>query len=186
MAFALITMTAGYRNIGLPPVVIVGGSELIAMVSGSRPTCGSRSTPTCDSPAVPADGSGAGSPHGRGVPDRLRARHEPPVRHQLDRAVLPDGLRLHRPGPLRSDRAGALLPGAPRRFLAWFIFIGPGVAEFTHFIFPLLQPAIRPELPGPISQAVSNGRFVADMRELLSRGPPACTTSPACIRRSCP
>ncbi|MCF0055114.1 hypothetical protein [Dyadobacter sp. CY356] len=25
-------------------------------------------------------------------------------------------------------------------FIAWFIFIGPGVAEFTHFIFPLLKP----------------------------------------------
>ncbi len=25
-------------------------------------------------------------------------------------------------------------------FVAWFIFIGPGVAEFTHFIFPLIEP----------------------------------------------
>jgi hypothetical protein len=48
-------------------------------------------------------------------------------------------------------------------FMAWFIFIGPGVAEFTHFIFPLLTPAIHPELASPISQVVSNGRFVADM-----------------------
>jgi hypothetical protein len=48
-------------------------------------------------------------------------------------------------------------------FIAWFIFIGPGVAEFTHFIFPLLKPAIRPELSAPVSQTVSNGRFVADM-----------------------
>jgi len=48
-------------------------------------------------------------------------------------------------------------------FLAWFIFIGPGVAEFTHFVFPVLRPAIQPELAGSISQAVSNGRFVADM-----------------------
>jgi hypothetical protein len=30
-AFALITMTLGYRKIGLPPVVIVGGSSLIAL-----------------------------------------------------------------------------------------------------------------------------------------------------------
>jgi hypothetical protein len=29
-------------------------------------------------------------------------------------------------------------------FMAWFIFIGPGVAEFSHFIFPLLRPAIEP------------------------------------------
>jgi hypothetical protein len=48
-------------------------------------------------------------------------------------------------------------------FMAWFIFIGPGVAEFTHFIFPLLTPAIHPELAGTLSQAVSNGRFVAGM-----------------------
>src|SRR6476661_9601367 len=48
-------------------------------------------------------------------------------------------------------------------FLAWFIFIGPGVAEFTHFIFPLLRPAIRPDLPGTISATVSNGRLVAEM-----------------------
>lgn len=25
-------------------------------------------------------------------------------------------------------------------FIALFIFIGPGVMEFTHFIFPLIQP----------------------------------------------
>jgi len=48
-------------------------------------------------------------------------------------------------------------------FLAWFIFIGPGVAEFTHFIFPLLRPAIQAELAGTISGVVSNGRFVAGM-----------------------
>src|SRR6266516_5918686 len=41
-------------------------------------------------------------------------------------------------------------------FLAWFIFIGPGVAEFTHFIFPLLKTAIQPELTDSISQAGTN------------------------------
>ena len=29
-------------------------------------------------------------------------------------------------------------------FVACFIFIGPGVAEFTHFIFPLLSPKLEP------------------------------------------
>jgi hypothetical protein len=48
-------------------------------------------------------------------------------------------------------------------FLAWFIFIGPGVAEFTHCIFPLLRPALQPELPATISGTVSNGGFVAGM-----------------------
>ena len=54
-------------------------------------------------------------------------------------------------------------------FMAWFIFIGPGVAEFSHFIFPLLKPAIQPELTGTLSQAVSNGRFVAGMHNYWVR-----------------
>jgi hypothetical protein len=48
-------------------------------------------------------------------------------------------------------------------FLAWFIFLGPGVAEFTHFIFPLLRPEVNPDLASSVSAYVSNGRFVADM-----------------------
>lgn len=39
-------------------------------------------------------------------------------------------------------------------FVAWFIFIGPGVAEFTHFIFPVLQPAIEPMNLGKITEKI--------------------------------
>jgi hypothetical protein len=48
-------------------------------------------------------------------------------------------------------------------FLAWFIFIGPGVAEFTHFIFPLVRPALSPELPQTISHVFPSGALVSDM-----------------------
>ncbi len=48
-------------------------------------------------------------------------------------------------------------------FLAWFIFIGPGLAEFTHFIFPILEPAIKPQLADTISQIVSNGTLISNM-----------------------
>jgi hypothetical protein len=47
-------------------------------------------------------------------------------------------------------------------FIAWFIFIGPGFAEFTHFIFPLIQPAIEPTNLAGVSQVI-NGTLVADM-----------------------
>ena len=47
-------------------------------------------------------------------------------------------------------------------FLRWFIFSGPGVAEFTHFICPLLKPALDSTLPAAITAAVSSGRLVAD------------------------
>jgi hypothetical protein len=49
-------------------------------------------------------------------------------------------------------------------FVAWFIFIGPGLAELSHFIFPLLQPALHADVSEPISQAVSNGRVISDMK----------------------
>jgi hypothetical protein len=47
-------------------------------------------------------------------------------------------------------------------FIAWFIFIGPGFAEFTHFIFPLIQPHLEPGNLNCISQTI-NGTPVADM-----------------------
>lgn len=37
------------------------------------------------------------------------------------------------------------------------------MAELSHFIFPLLRPAIASEFLGPVSQAVKNGGFVAAM-----------------------
>ena len=48
-------------------------------------------------------------------------------------------------------------------FIAWFIFIGPGVAEFTHFIFPMLQPSIQPHNLAAVTAAVKNGHVIADM-----------------------
>jgi len=48
-------------------------------------------------------------------------------------------------------------------FLAWFIFIGPGVAEFTHFVFPLLEPALSPTVTTSITAYTSGGRLVSEM-----------------------
>ena len=42
-------------------------------------------------------------------------------------------------------------------FVACFIFIGPGVAEFTHFIFPALRPALDPTNPNLIQHTFANG-----------------------------
>jgi hypothetical protein len=49
-------------------------------------------------------------------------------------------------------------------FVAWFIFIGPGVAEFTHFIFPFIRPDILPDVKTAISQQVANGSFIGNMQ----------------------
>ena len=59
--------------------------------------------------------------------------------------------------------AGLLLRIPLAGFVAWFIFIGPGTAEFTHFIFPLIEPSIDPAGTTTIS-AIVNGVQVDGMR----------------------
>lgn len=46
-------------------------------------------------------------------------------------------------------------------FVAWFIFIGPGVAEFTHFIFPLIQPQLEPANAAAITQTIKGTEIAA-------------------------
>jgi hypothetical protein len=57
---------------------------------------------------------------------------------------------------------GLLLRIPLAAFVAWFIFIGPGIAEFTHFIFPLITPALDPTNAAPISSTV-NGVYIHGM-----------------------
>jgi hypothetical protein len=45
-------------------------------------------------------------------------------------------------------------------FIAWFIFIGPGVAEFTHFVFPILQPHIEPNNLNSITKNIKGIEIV--------------------------
>ncbi|RYZ41971.1 MAG: hypothetical protein EOP49_28580, partial [Sphingobacteriales bacterium] len=47
-------------------------------------------------------------------------------------------------------------------FVAWFIFIGPGVAEFTHFIFPLIEPQLQPGNMSSITDTI-HGTEVVNM-----------------------
>jgi len=161
--FVAAAMIEGYRRIGLPPVIIVGGSGMVALVMWTR-TYLSRPL----DPAII-------------LPVFLLTVAALEI-HMIEEYVTGFGPAMSRLfdiswtersflmvfafiGPtLYALTALGLFYRVPLAgFLAWFIFIGPGVAEFTHFIFPVLQPAIQPELAGTISQAVSNGRFVADM-----------------------
>jgi hypothetical protein len=51
--------------------------------------------------------------------------------------------------------AVGLLKAVPMAaFVAWFIFIGPGVLELTHFVFPFLRPALEPSNLAPISATI--------------------------------
>jgi len=161
--FVTLAMVAGYRRIGLPPVVIVGGSSVVALVLWIKTYL-----------RRPLDAEVI-------LPGFLLTVAALEV-HMIEEYVTGFGPAMSRlfdiswtersflmvfafVGPTLYALTGlGLYYRVPLAgFLAWFILIGPGVAEFTHFVFPILRPAIEPELAGSISQAVSNGRIVADM-----------------------
>ena len=158
-AFALITMMLGYRAIGLPPVVIVGGSSVIALVMWTKYYLRKPLAPDVILPLFLLTVA-ALEIH---MAEEYLTGFGPAMSRLFDiswteRSFL---IVFAFVGPaLYSLTALGLFYRVPfAGFLAWFIFIGPGVAEFTHFIFPLLQPAIRPELarhdlPGRLERPV--------------------------------
>jgi hypothetical protein len=164
VAFVLGTMALGYLRIGLPPVVIVGGSGVIALVMWNRYYLKRPPTPDVILPLFLLTVA-ALEIH---MMEEYLTGFGPAMSRLFDiswteRSFL---IVFAFVGPaLYALTALGLYFRVPLAgFMAWFIFIGPGVAEFTHFVFPVLKPAIRPELPGTLSEIVSNGRFVAGMR----------------------
>jgi hypothetical protein len=162
--FAVVAMISGYRSIGLPPVLIVGGSSLVALVMWNRTYLKRPVAPDVILPVFLLTVA-ALEAH---MAEEYLTGFGPAMSRLFDISWTERSFLIIFAfiGPtLYSLTALGLYYRVPLAgFLAWFIFIGSGVAEFTHFVFPLLRPAIHPELPATISQAVSNGGFVADMR----------------------
>ena len=161
--FLVVAMWAGYTAIGLPPVVIVGGSGVVAFVIWQRSYLRRPLDPSVILPLYLLTVA-ALDVH---MAEEYLARFGPAMSRLFDiswteRSFL---LIFAFVGPcLYALTAIGLYYRIPLAgFLAWFIFIGPGVAEFTHFIFPLLKPALDPTLPATITATVSNGRLVAEM-----------------------
>src|SRR6188472_1249079 len=161
--FLVVTMWAGYTAIGPPPVAIVGGSGVVAFVIWQRSYLRRPVDPSVILPLFLLT-IAALEAH---MAEEYLTGFGPAMSRLFDISWTERSFLIVFAfiGPvLYSLTALGLYYRVPLAgFLAWFIFIGPGVAEFTHFIFPILRPAIRPELPETISQAVSNGRFVPNM-----------------------
>jgi hypothetical protein len=159
----LAAMWAGYVNIGVPPVVIVGGSGLVGLAIWRRTYLRAPTDPAVILPLFLLTVA-ALDVH---MAEEYLAGFGPAMSRLFDiswteRSFL---LIFAFVGPaLYALTAVGLYYRIPfAGFLAWFIFIGPGVAEFTHFIFPLLQPALSPDVTSAITAQVSNGRWVANM-----------------------
>lgn len=164
IAVTIIAMVNGYRVIGWPPVVIVGGSGVVGLLLWLRTYRYGPIAPEIILPPflitvaalelhmVEEYVSGFGPAMSRLFAINwsefsflLIFTFVGPILYALTALGLFWRIRL----------AG---------FLACFIFIGPGVAEFTHFIFPLLEPALAPHDPYPLTQVVRGGASIADMR----------------------
>ncbi|HEV7518870.1 MAG TPA: hypothetical protein VGR07_21455 [Thermoanaerobaculia bacterium] len=162
--FVAVAIVTGYRKIGIPPVIIVGGSSIIALVLWSKTYLRRPLDPEIILPVFLLTVA-ALEVH---MIEEYLTGFGPAMSRLFDISWTERSFLLVFAfiGPiLYTLTALGLYYRVPLAgFLAWFIFIGPGVAEFTHFIFPLLRPAIQPALPGTISGVVSNGRFVAGMR----------------------
>ena len=154
---------AGYKNIGLPPVVIVGGSGLIGLIMWYKTYLKNPVEPRVILPLFLLTVA-ALEIH---MAEEYLTRFGPAMSRLFDiswteRSFLMIfafiGSVIYTLTAL-----GLYYKIRLAGFIAWFIFIGPGVAEFTHFIFPLLRPEIEPDLNATISRSVSNGVFIEGM-----------------------
>jgi len=163
LVFLAVAMLAGYRNIGLPPVMIVGGSGVVALLLWHKTNLARPTDPALILPLFLLTVA-ALEIH---MTEEYLTGFGPAMSRLFDISWTEQGFLLVFAffGPvLYTLTALGLYYRVPiAGFMAWFIFIGPGVAEFTHFLFPALQPAVHPELARTISAVVSNGHFVANM-----------------------
>jgi hypothetical protein len=156
-------MAAGYRAIGLPPVVIVGGSGVVGLVMWYRTYLKRPLAPDVILPPFLLTVA-ALEVH---MCEEYFTKFGPAMSRLFGISWTEQSFLLVFAfiGPaLYALTALGLYYRVPLAgFLAWFIFIGPGLAEFTHFIFPILKPAIQPGLSADVSQVVAGRAFVADM-----------------------
>lgn len=161
-AFIIVACIQGYRNIGLPPVIIVGGSGIIGFVMWYRTYLKHPVEPSVILPLflltvaalevhmIEEYLSGFGPAMSRLFNITWTERSFLMIFAFIGPIIYTlTALGLYKRVPI----AG---------FIAWFIFIGPGVAEFTHFIFPLLKPEIAPEMQQSLSQNVK-GVYISGM-----------------------
>jgi hypothetical protein len=158
--FLLATMLAGYRYIGLPPVIIVGGSGTAAFVLWSltylrhplRPRIVLRpfllTVAALEVHMIEEYVTGF-------APAMSRLFNISWTEHSFLMIFAFIGPILY------TLTALGLLRRVPLAgFLMCFIFIGPGVAEFTHFIFPALRPDVQPTVAASVQAVVGHGQFM--------------------------
>jgi len=162
LAFMVIVPTIGYLKIGLPPVIIVGGSALIGFIFWYITYLKMPTDPRIILPLFILTVAGLQihivEEYLTGFGPAMSRLFNIPWTEKSFLLVF----ALVGPTVYTLTTLGLYYKIPIAGFIAWFIFIGPGVAEFTHFIFPVLEPRIDPSNLDSITQTI-NGTEVANM-----------------------
>ena len=161
--FLLASMVAGYRYIGWPPVIIVGGSGSAAFVLWSLTYLRRPLMPEVVLPAFLLTVAGL-QVH---LIEEYLTGFAPAMSRlfNISWSVNSYLMIFVFIGPvLYTLTALGLFRRVPiAGFLMCFIFIGPGLAEFTHFIFPALRPDVQPTAAASVQAIVGRGQLMENL-----------------------
>jgi hypothetical protein len=162
LAFCIIMPTIGYINIGLPPVIIVGGSAIVGFLFWYFTYLKNPTDPKIILPLFLLTVAGLQihiiEEYETGFAPAMSRLFDIPWTERSFLIVF----ALVGPTVYTLTSLGLYYRVPIAGFIAWFIFIGPGVAEFTHYVFPLLTPSLEPGNVSDITQAI-HGVEVANM-----------------------
>ncbi len=162
LVITIVTPIAGYFSIGLPPVIIVGGSALIAFFCWHRTYLRNPVSPSLMLPlfvlTVAALQIHIIEEYQMGFAPAMSRLFGIPWSEKSFLMVF----ALVGPTIYTLTSLGLYYRIPIAGFVAWFIFIGPGVAEFTHFIFPLITPDLFPYNPNLITGSIK-GSVIENM-----------------------
>lgn len=162
IAFCIIMPILGYMTIGLPAIIIIGGASTIGFIFWYRTYFKHPTDPKIILPIFVLTVACL-QIH---IIEEYLTRFGPAMSRLFNISWTEQGFllvfALIGPTLYTLTTLGLYYRIRLAGFIAWFIFIGPGVAEFTHFIFPLIQPHLEPTNLDYITQTI-NGTVVANM-----------------------
>lgn len=162
VAICIIAPTAGYFKLGLPPIIIIGGAAIIGFFFWYFTYLKKPVDPGVILPLFVLTVAGLQihiiEEYQTGFGPAMSRLFNIPWTEKSFVIVF----ALVGPTLYTLTTLGLYYRVPIAGFVAWFIFIGPGFAEFTHFIFPLIEPALEPGNTEPISRYIGP-IMVADM-----------------------
>ncbi len=160
--FVIVAPVLGYINMGLPPVIIIGSSAIVAFVLWYLTYFKNPTDPKLMLPLFILTVAGLQihitEEYLTGFGPAMSRLFNIPWSERSFLMVF----ALVGPTIYTLTTLGLYCRIRLAGFVAWFIFIGPGVAEFTHFIFPLMQPSLEPGNLNKLTETI-RGTRISDM-----------------------